>query len=706
MGLTSHSVGRFANHRDLKFDNNENSITIALAGNPNVGKSTLFNSLTGMNQHTGNWSGKTVSTAVGKCTFGGKNRLLIDIPGTYSLSAHSAEELVARDFLCFSDYDAVIIVCDASVLERNLFLVLQILEITSNAILCVNLLDEAERKGITVDLPLIEQRLGIPVIGTVAKKKKTLAKLITAVDSMCQKDTLTTSKAPLRYSQKIENALLILKPATEPLFGAKSRAFGIKLLTEGAEFLKKSADSIKNDKKLNNALKTAQNYLLANKIGKEDLEKEIASCIYKKSEQIVENAINKLNSGYSQTDRRLDRLFTGKYTAYPFMMLLLALIFWITVTGANYPSEWLSNLFSSLENKFGNLLLGINTPKWLYGILVSGVFKVVSWIISVMLPPMAIFFPLFTLLEDSGFLPRIAYNLDRPFKLCGSCGKQALTMSMGFGCNCAGIVGARIIDSPRERMLAIITNSLVPCNGRFPAIITLITLFFVGSVGAFGKLMSALYLTAVILLGILGTFLTTLLLSKTVFKGTPSSFALEMPPYRRPEIAKTLIRSVFDRTLSVLGRAITVAAPAGALIWIISNTFINGTSLLILISDFLDPFGKILGLDGIIIMAFILGLPANEIVLPIALMAYCNNQNLTEMNDLIMIKHILQSNGWTAVTAINTVIFSLFHWPCATALLTVKKETGSKKMMLLAAVLPTLLGVVLCLAVNFLSKIF
>lgn len=705
MGLTSRSVGHFANRRDSGFDNDENTVTIALAGNPNVGKSTLFNSLTGMNQHTGNWSGKTVSTAMGKCTFGGKNRLLIDIPGTYSLSAHSAEELVARDFLCFSDYDAVIIVCDASVLERNLFLVLQILEITSNAVLCVNLLDEAERKGITVNLPLIEQRLGIPVVGTVAKKKKTLTKLIAAVDSVYQRNKPATAKATVEYSQKIENALLILKPATEPLFGEKSRAFGIKLLTEGTKILKGFADGIKNDKKLNNALKTAQNYLLANKIGKEELEKEIASCVYKKSEQIVENAIKKLNSGYSQTDRRLDRLFTSKYTAYPFMMLLLALIFWITVTGANYPSEWLSNLFSSLEIKLGNLLLSINTPKWLYGILVSGIFKVVSWIISVMLPPMAIFFPLFTLLEDSGFLPRIAYNLDRPFKLCGSCGKQALTMSMGFGCNCAGIVGARIIDSPRERMLAVITNSLVPCNGRFPAIITLITLFFVGSAGVFGKLISALYLTGVILLGILGTFLATLLLSKTIFKGTPSSFALEMPPYRRPEIAKTLVRSVFDRTLSVLGRAITVAAPAGALIWIISNTFINGTSLLILISNFLDPFGKLLGLDGIIIMAFILGLPANEIVLPIALMAYCNNQNLTEINDLMTIKQILQSNGWTTVTAINTVIFSLFHWPCATALLTVKKETGSKKMMLLAAVLPTLLGIALCLSVNFLSKI-
>ena len=705
MGLTSRSVGRFANRRDSKFDNNEDSVTIALAGNPNVGKSTLFNSLTGMNQHTGNWSGKTVSTARGKCTFGGKTRLLIDIPGTYSLSAHSAEEQVARDFLCFSDYDAVVIVCDASVLERNMFLVLQILEITGNAVLCVNLLDEAERKGITVDLPLMEQRLGIPVVGTVAKKKKTLAKLIAAVDSVCQKSTSTATEATIRYSQKIENALLILKPATEHLFGTKSRAFGIKLLTEGVQFLKDSADSIKNDRKLNNALKTAQNYLTAHEIGKEELEKEVASCIYKKSEQIVENAIKKLNSGYSQTDRRLDRLFTGKYTAYPFMTLLLALIFWITVTGANYPSEWLSSLFSVLETKLGNLLLSVNTPEWLYGILVSGVFKVVSWIISVMLPPMAIFFPLFTLLEDSGFLPRIAYNLDRPFKLCGSCGKQALTMSMGFGCNCAGIVGARIIDSPRERMLAVITNSFVPCNGRFPAIITLITLFFVGSVGVFGKLLSALYLTAVILLGILGTFLATLLLSKTVFKGSPSSFALEMPPYRRPEIAKTLIRSVFDRTLSVLGRAITVAAPAGALIWIISNTFINGTSLLIIISNFLDPFGKLLGLDGIIIMAFILGLPANEIVLPIALMAYCNNQNLTEINDLMMIKHILQSNGWTFVTAVNTVIFSLFHWPCATALLTVKKETGSKKMMLLAAVLPTFSGIVLCLAINIFSKI-
>ncbi len=704
MGLTGRSVGHFALEQSFKLEDDENGRIIVLAGNPNVGKSTLFNSLTGMNQHTGNWSGKTVSTAAGKCNKGNKSRLLIDIPGTYSLSAHSVEEKVARDYICFGNYDAVIIVCDASVLERNLFLVLQILEVTNNAVLCINLLDEAEKKGISVDLPLIEKRLGIPVVGTVAKKKKTLTNLINAVDSLHKHDS--PPNPVVKYSETIENALLILKPAADRYFGFKGRAFAIKLLTEGIDFAQNIPNcDLQKDPTLINALKTAQSYLSAHGIDRDALEQAITSSIYKKAEQICDGAIKKQNSGYDKTDRRLDRLFTGKFTAYPFMILLLALIFWITVTGANYPSEWLSRLFSVIESKFGQLLLILNTPKWLYGILVSGVFRVVSWIISVMLPPMAIFFPLFTLLEDSGFLPRIAYNLDRPFKLCGSCGKQALTMSMGFGCNCAGIVGARIIDSPRERMLAILTNSFVPCNGRFPAIITIITLLFVGSTNGLGRSASALYLTGVILLGVLGTFAATFLLSKTLFKGTPSSFALEMPPYRRPEIAKTLIRSVFDRTLSVLGRAITVAAPAGAVIWLISNTLINGTSLLILISDFLDPFGKLLGLDGIILIAFILGLPANEIVLPIALMAYCNAQSLTEINDLYVIKQILLDNGWTVVTAINTVIFSLFHWPCATALLTVKKETGSTKMMLLSAFLPTLFGIVLCIGVNLLSKL-
>ena len=312
---------------------------------------------------------------------------------------------------------------------------------------------------------------------------------------------------------------------------------------------------------------------------------------------------------------------------------------------------------------------------------------------------MAIFFPLFTLLEDSGFLPRIAYNLDKPFRLCNACGKQALTACMGFGCNAAGVIGCRIIDSPRERLLAIITNSFVPCNGKFSSLILIITLFFVGSAGGMlASALSALALTAVIVFGIAITFFATKLLSQTVLKGIPSSFTLELPPYRKPQFAKTLVRSVFDRTLFVLGRAAAVAAPAGLVIWLAANISIGDLTVLEHCAAFLDPFARLMGLDGVILMAFILGFPANEIVIPIIIMAYSAMGTLPELGGAAEIQALLAANGWSASTAVCFILFSLMHWPCSTTLITVKKETGSLKYTLLAAALPTAMGIALCTA--------
>ena len=608
-------------------------ITVALAGNPNVGKSTIFNALTGMKQHTGNWAGKTVSNAEGVCQSENFSYTLVDIPGTYSLLSHSPEEEIARDFLKFGGSHAVIVVCDATCLERNLNLCLQIMEICPNVLVCVNLLDQAKRRHIKVDLEKLSQELGVRVIGTIGHKNKSVKAILSALD-----EVITESK----------NAAKTLK----------TTAFGGSVYTT-----------------------------------------------IEKAEKIAKKVVTHKENSKNSFDRWLDSLLTSKAIGYPVMLLLLCFIFWITISGANYPSALLSRLFFFLEDKLSAFLLLINSPWWLHDSLTYGVFRTVGWVISVMLPPMAIFFPLFTLLEDSGYLPRIAFNLDYPFKKCNACGKQALTMCMGFGCNAVGVTGCRIIDSKRERLLAILTNNLVPCNGRFPTIIALITMFLCIGTGVTQSLFSALILTAVILLGIITTFLITKLLSKTVLKGVPSSYTLELPPYRKPQFLKVIIRSSLDRTIFVLGRSIAVAAPAGLLIWIMANLNINGASLLYHCANFLDPFAQLLGLDGIILLSFILGSPANEIVMPIAIMGYMGDGALTELSGLTAMKEILISNGWTAATAISVILFSLLHWPCATTILTIKKETGSIKWTAISILLPTLLSIITCLIFNFIMNL-
>ncbi len=706
MGLTAVSSGRGAADKQNFKELFKGDKVIALAGNPNVGKSTVFNALTGMKQHTGNWAGKTVTNAVGNFNFQNTAYSIVDIPGTYSLCPTSAEEEVARDFICFGESDAIIIVCDASLLQRCLPFVLQILEITQNAVLCVNLMDEAERKGITPDLNIIAARLGISVIGTVARKKKNLDDLCMAVHNICNTAPKQNSYT-VKYSEEIETAVSMLEPIVSNLQNKfPSRWICLKLLENDQKLIKQLSqilgENFINDERIKNTLKVSNAYLNAHNIPQHDRPTMFAESQTAAAESICKGATKESASGYGRFDRKLDKLLTGKYTAYPFMLLLLALVFWITVSGANLPSTALSRLFLFIEHKLDLIFLYFNAPWWLHGLLVSGIFRVVSWVVSVMLPPMAIFFPLFTLLEDSGYLPRIAYNLDKPLNRAGSCGKQALTMSMGFGCNCVGVVGCRIIDSPRERMLATITNNFVPCNGRFPAIITLITLFFVSGSGILSTIQSALWLTVIILLGIISTFIATFVLSKTLLKGLPSSFALELPPYRLPQIGKTILRSIVDRTLFVLGRAIAVAVPSGAVIWLVANIHLSGISLLAHISTFLDPIGQFLGLDGVILMAFILGFPANEIVLPLILMAYTSQGTLIDITELSVIRQILSDNGWTITTAICTVVFSLMHWPCSTALLTIKKETNSLKWTVISALLPTLFGVLLCSVINFL----
>ncbi len=711
MGLTRTSAGKSLTkkHKNTEIKNKK---VIALAGNPNVGKSTIFNALTGMHQHTGNWAGKTVSNAVGSCFYNDNSYLFVDLPGTYSLLAHSAEEEVARNYICFSKPDAIIVVCDATCLERNLNLVLQTLEITKKVIVCVNLLDEAERKKISVDLNKLSQSLGVSVIGTVARDKNSIEKLLSAVENVIENNS-ECEPFTLRYNNTIENAINIIRTSLEKHIekSINYRWLSIQLLNPDKALLNEINLFYKKDiteiEEIKNALINAKNILSENNISNDDIEDEIVCTTVASAENIAKNCVTRDKNQRQDVDRKIDKIITGKVFGYPLMVLLLCIIFWITISGANIPSSWLSSLFSFVEKILNEFFSSINAPEWLRGVLVDGMFRVLGWVVAVMLPPMAIFFPLFTLLEDVGYLPRLAYNLDKPFKKCNACGKQALTMCMGFGCNAAGVVGCRIIDSPRERLLAILTNSFVPCNGRFPAIISVITMFFITtSLGIFSSFFSTIILTAVILLGILMTFFVTKLLSNTILKGMPSSFTLELPSYRAPQVTKVIIRSIFDRTIFVLGRAVAVAAPAGILIWLLANINVDNISLLNILANALDPIGKLMGLDGIILIAFILGFPANEIVIPITVMAYMSTGTLNETANLFALKEIFINNGWTAITAVCFIIFSLMHWPCSTTLITIKKETGSVKWMLASAIIPTICGMIFCIGINLISKIF
>ena len=705
-------TGRAAERETFTVSRRAGDAIVALAGNPNVGKSTVFNALTGLRQHTGNWPGKTVVSAQGRCEWQGREYLLVDTPGSYSLMAHSAEEEAARDFICFGEADAVVVVCDASCLERNLNLVLQTLEITDRVVLCVNLMDEARQRGVTLDLAKIEERLGIPVVPTAARDGRGLAELMGAVANLSAQGQ--TCRCTVRYSDPIEQALAILTPAVSKAVQKKvpaPRWLALRLL-EGDEALCGGIDRflgypLSAHEKVAPALREARQILERSGVTQTALRDEIAASVVREAQEICADAVCRTPTPRARLDARIDRLLTSRRTGFLMMVLLLIGVFWLTITGANVPSRLLADSLFWLGDRLSEWLRALSAPEWLRalsapewlrGMLVDGAYRVLAWVVSVMLPPMAIFFPLFTLLEDLGYLPRVAFNLDHCFQKCRACGKQALTMAMGFGCNAAGVVGCRIIDSPRERLIAILTNSFVPCNGRFPILISILTMFFVGA-GALSSLKSAVLLTAVIVLGVAMTLLMSRLLSATVLKGMPSSFTLELPPYRKPRIGQVILRSVLDRTLFVLGRAAMVAAPAGLIIWLCANVQVGGASILAHCTEFLDPFAHLLGLDGVILMAFILGFPANEIVMPIVIMAYLAGGSLVEMSDLSALRTLLVSNGWTPLTAICTMLFSLMHWPCSTTCLTMGKETGSAKWTLLGVVVPTAAGMVICAAV-------
>lgn len=702
MGLTKNSTG-IRIIEDMK-GNSKSDFTIALAGNPNVGKSTIFNSLTGLNQHTGNWPGKTVSNALGRYIYDDKQVDVIDLPGTYSLLSDSQEEEVARDYICFEDPDVVVVIADATSLERNLNLFLQISELTYNIILCVNLMDQAEKKGIKIDSQLLESILGVKVILTSANENKGLEELKSAVNNFSLNNKNNLFK--MQYNEEIEAAIEkiqnILQGENE-FSTKKNRWLSLRILEGNKDIV----ESIKANLKIEEST-----FEEINKICIEtrdnityELGDNIVETIVKKSESISKKVV-KNKEKYDLLSRKIDKIIVSKTVGIPVMILMLMLILWITIALANYPSELLSSFFTFVGVKLKVILENLNVSPWIIGILIDGMYSTLTWVVSVMLPPMAIFFPMFTLLEDLGYLPRIAFNLDKCFKKCNSCGKQALTMCMGLGCNAAGIVGCRIINSPKERLIAILTNVFMPCNGRFPMLITISVVFLGGIFGGFsGSLLASISVTIMIIIGVLITLITSKLLSKTLLKEVPSHFILELPPYRKPQILKTLVRSLLDRTLFVLGRAVSISAPAGIIIWFFANVYIGDLSILTICSNFFEPFAKLIGVDGYIVVAFLLGLPANEIVMPILIMSYLKQKTMVDVDGFSGLKDVLIVNGWTALTAINTMILCLMHFPCATTLLTIKRETKSLRWTTLAFFLPTITGILICFITTIIYKL-
>lgn len=605
--------------------------TVALAGNPNVGKSTVFNALTGSRQHTGNWSGKTVACAERRLRGGGLT--LTDLPGTYSLRAHSEEERAAREFLVSGQACAVVLVADAGCLERSLILALQVLEVQKNAILCLNLMDEAAKKGIEIDVDALERELGIPVIPCAARQGKGLHKLEAAIRRAAAGENETHPTA-IRYPAMDED------------------------LTEEQ---------------------------------RDDIATAAAAL---RAEEIALTCVRQPECACARDDRADDVILSRRF-GVPLMLLLLAGVFYITLFGANVPSEWLSTHLLALGTPFAGALAKLGLPPFFVSMLTDGLWRVLATVVSVMLPPMAIFFPLFTLLEDAGYLPRVAFQLDHAFQCARASGKQSLTMCMGFGCNACGVSGCRIIDSPRERLIAILTNSFAPCNGRFPLLIFLCSVFFAGSAAG-----GALLLTGVIAASVGLTLLVSRILSATVLRGEAVSFALELPPYRMPQIGRVIVRSVRDRTLFVLARAAAVAAPAGVLIWILANVQIGNTAILSHITAFLDPAARVFGIDGVILLAFILGFPANELVMPLIVMGYLSSGTIASGVDFASFRALLLANGWTVQTALCTLVLTVAHAPCSTTCLTILRETRSAKWTLAAVLIPAGIGLALCILIH------
>jgi ferrous iron transport protein B len=678
---------------------------VALAGNPNTGKTTVFNALTGLRQHVGNWPGKTVARAEGGLEFGGRRFKLVDLPGTYSLLSASSEEEIARNFVLFARPDCVVVVVDATALERNLNLVFQIARITSRLVVCLNLMDEAERKGLVIDHRALSRDLGVPVVPTSARTGFGLGDLVRAVADVASGQSSSVPR-PVPSPLAVEQALDRLEPMVEGAAPgtANARWIGERLLDGDhriEEALRKGELSSETVPATRLAILFAEADRQRRQLGG-TFRDQVVAAMYREAEAIARRVVrSRVESRGHDLDTTIDRIVTSRLWGLPVMLLGLALVFWLTIVGANYPSRLLAAGLFWLEERGALATSLLGAPWWLTGFLWHGVYRGLAWVLSVMLPPMAIFFPLFTILENLGYLPRVAFNLDWLFRRVGAHGKQALTMSMGLGCNAAGVIACRVIDSPRERLIAILTNNFVPCNGRFPTLITLANVFVAARFSpAFASFAAAGSVVGAVLLGIGATFGMSWALSRTLLAGEPSTFTLELPPYRMPNLRQIVYTSLIDRTLFVVRRAMIMAAPAGGAIWILSHVTVAQTPLSLLFAGWLDPIGHAVGLDGVILLAYVVAIPANEIVMPTILMMYAGAGRMLEVESLEQLQQLLTVGaGWTLLTGVCLMVFCVLHNPCSTTIWTIWKETGSLRWSLVGALMPLLLGILATLGI-------
>ena len=595
----------------------------------------------------------------------------------------------------------------------------------------MNLIDEAKRHGIAIDLDRLSKELGVPVVGTSARRGDGVDELISVALNMARGKTETRPYRIETHQAEVEVVVADLVTELEAAFPnlPNARWVALRLLNadEAVEDAVRSGELglLMSDGKSEDIAPAPRDPApLEVRLGvlsrasalrwnlPHDFHDALSHRLYDVAQEIASKSqAMGLKRARFDVDRALDKVLTSRVLGFPAMLLVLAVVFWITIAGANVPSRMLASLLVEDGHRWLTALgAAVGMPAWLNGFLFDGVYLATAWVISVMLPPMAIFFPLFTLLEDFGYLPRVAFNLDGLFRRVGAHGKQALTMSMGFGCNAAGVVATRIIDSPRERLIAIITNNFSLCNGRWPTQILIATLF----IGALAPphltgVVSASAVVGIALLGIFMMFVASWLLSSTVLKGEASTFSLELPPYRPPRILQTLYTSIIDRTLIVLWRAVVFAVPAGAVIWLVSNITIGDASIAAHAIEWMNPFGMLLGLNGVILLAFVVAIPANEIMIPTVLMLTVLASGLSgvgegagvmfELDSAAAMGGVLQAGGWTLLTAVSLMLFSLLHNPCSTTIYTIYKETGSAKWTTVAALLPLAMGFVVCFLV-------